>query len=136
LETSADKDRDMSAVARTDLRLFAAEEWPLMNHKGRLRNLAKLLPRWTDRRVRAVYNAEQGVSLRAEEFADIQALIEEENRDEFQALQARIARLEAALFAQDEEFHFDQMAALRSASNGRRGPDVSLTSFNASEEGE
>ncbi len=114
----------MTAAAHLDLRLFAAEEWPLINHKGRLRNLAKLLPNWTDRRVRAVYNAEQGVSLRAEEFADIQALIEEENRNEFQALQARIARLEAALFASDEEFHQPQMAAFRSVADGRRGPDV------------
>lgn len=111
-------------AAQTDLRLYAAERWPTLNHKGRLRELARELANWTARRVRAVYNAEQGVSLRAGERADIEALIEEENRDAFEALQARIARLEAALFAQDEEFHREQVAAFRAAADGRRRNDV------------
>lgn len=123
METPADKDRAVTA-AQIDLRMYAAGEWPLLNHKGRLRALAKLLPDWSERRVRAVYNAESGVSLRAEEHADIQALIEEENRNEFQDLQARIARLEAALFAQDEEFHQPQVAAFREAADGGRGGNV------------
>ncbi len=114
----------MSAAAQIDLRLFAAEEWPLINHKGRLRNLAKLLPNWSERRVRAVYNAESGVSLRAEEQADINALIEEENRNEFQALENRLARLEAALFHTDEAFHHEQVAAFRASADGRRGSNV------------
>lgn len=114
----------MNAAAQIDLRMFAAEEWPLVNHKGRLRNLARLLPKWTERRVRAVYNAEQGVSLRAEERADIEALIQEENRNEFQALEARLARLEAALFHTDAEFHHEQLAAIRAAADGRRGGNV------------
>lgn len=125
----------MSAAAQTSLRLFAADEWPLINHKGRLRNLARLLPQWTERRVRAVYNAEEGVSLRAEEFADIQALIEEENRNEFQTLEARLASMEARLERIDAEFHQPQMAALRSSFDGRRGPDVSLASVNSTQEG-
>lgn len=113
-------------TAAANLRTFAAGEWPHLNHKGRLRELAKQLP-WTNRRVRAVYNAESGVSLRAEEASDIEALnrkIEEANRNEFQDLQARIARLEAALFAQDEEFHQPQVAGLRSATLVGRGNDV------------
>jgi hypothetical protein len=126
LETSAEKDRAVTA-ARIELRMYAAEEWPMLNHKGRLRELARKLPEWTARRVRAVYNAEQGVSLRAGERADIEALIEEENRDAFQTLQARIARLEAALFSQDEEFHQPQMAAFRGAADGRRREDVAGT---------
>ena len=95
----------MTVAAQVNLRLFAASEWPLINHKGRLRNLAKRLPNWTDRRVRSVYNAESGVSLRADEQDDINALIEGKNRNEFQDLQARLARLEAALLQADEEFH-------------------------------
>lgn len=114
------------AAARTDLRDFAAREWPRLNHKGRLAKLCRLLPSWTNRRVRAVYNAEQGVSLRADEQADIERLtpMDEANRDTFQALQARIARLEAALFAQDPEFHQPQMAALRGVVDDGRGDHV------------
>ena len=98
-----------------------------MNHKGRLRELAKELANWTERRVRAVYNAEEGVSLRAEEATDIEALnrkTEEANRNEFAILQSRVARLEAALLRQDEEFHSEQMAAFSAAVDGRRREDV------------
>jgi hypothetical protein len=125
LEKSAGEDRDMSAVAATTLRDYAAREWPRLNHKARLAKLARLLP-WSGRRVRAIYNGETGVSLRAEEQADLDALtrVEEANRHDYQALQARIARLEAALFAQDEEFHREQMAALRGSIDGGRGSHV------------
>lgn len=125
--SSNNERREMSAAAaHVSLRDYAAREWPLMNHKGRLAKLCRALP-WSDRRVRAVYNAEQGVSLRADEQAEIDqrtAKIEEANRDDFQALQARIARLEAALFAQDAEFHQPQMAALREVADDGRGRDV------------
>lgn len=128
---------DMTAAAQTDLRLFAADMWPRLNHKGRIRELCKLLAEWewSDRRVRSVYNAEAGVSLRANEAAAIDALLqaeaeaerqrheEEAVRDDIQALQARIARLEAALLAQDEEFHGPQMAGYRQGVDGRRGSD-------------
>ena len=109
--------------AALSLRSFAAGEWPLLNHKGRLRALCKELSHWSARRVRAVYNSEQGVALRASEQADIDALAEEENRNEFQALAARLARLEAALGQIDPDFHQPQMAAFRSAVDGRRGSD-------------
>ena len=111
-------------AAQTDLRMFAASEWPNLNHKGRLRELAKALPSWTSRRVRSVYNAEQGVSLRAGEKADIEALTDKENQDDFMALQARVARLEAALAVVDEAFFDPQMAAYRQAVHGGRGEDV------------
>jgi hypothetical protein len=117
----------MSAIAaQTDLRDYAAREWPRLNHKGRLAKLCRALP-WSDRRVRAVYNAEQGVSLRADEQAEIAKLtaaIDEANRETFRDLQSRIARLEAALFHQDEAFHSDQMAGLRQAVDIGRGGNV------------
>jgi hypothetical protein len=119
--------RDMSTLAaQGSLRDYAAREWPRFNHKGRLRELCRALPSWTDRRVRAVYNAERGVSLRADEHADIERLtaIEEANRDTFQALQARIARLEAALFQTDAEFHQPTLAALREVADDGRGGHV------------
>lgn len=132
------KDREaMSASAQTMLREYAAFRWPLMNHKGRMAKLAHVL-NLTHRRVVSLYKNEPGVSLRADEMAAIEALrnakAEEANRHEFEDLQARIARLEAALFAQDEEFHSHQMAALRSAADERRGPHVPSASI-GSEEG-
>jgi hypothetical protein len=121
------KDRtEMSAAAQTMLRDYAAFRWPTLNHKGRMGNLARVL-NLTFRRVRSLYQNEPGVSLRADEMAAIEALrnakAEEANKHEFQALEARLARLEAALFQQDEDFYRGQMAALRSAADGRRGHD-------------
>ena len=113
-------------TAQIRLRSYAADRWPTMNHKGRLRQLARELANWTERRVRAVYNAEEGVSLRADEASDIEALnrkIEEANRNDFQALQARVAALEAALLQGDAEFHSEQMPGLRQAAHVGRGAD-------------
>lgn len=117
----------MSIDAAYTMREYAGRRWPTMNHKGRMSRLAGVL-RMGHRRVRSIYQNEFGVRLRADEMAAIEALrerqIEEANQNDFQALQARIARLEAALFAQDEEFHHEQVAALRSAADGRRRGDV------------
>lgn len=114
---------DMSATAQLLLRDYAGHQWPTLNHKGRMARLAGHL-RMGHRRVRALYQNEFGVRVRADEMAAIQSLqqreIEEANRNDFQALQARIARLEAALFQSDEEFHHEQMAALRTTAHGRR----------------
>lgn len=127
---SKDERKDMSATAQLMMRDYAGTRWPSLNHKGRIARLAGVLG-FGHRRVRSIYQNEPGVSLRADEMAAIAALreqkIEEENRNEFQALEARLARLEAALFAQDQDFHQPQMAALRSAADGRRGPDVTDT---------
>lgn len=114
----------MSASAQTMMREYAAFRWPTVNHKGRVAKLARQLG-FNHRRVRAIYQNETGVSLRADEMAAIAALqkVEEANRNDFQALQARIARLEAALFQSDAEFHFEQVAALRASVDGRRGDD-------------
>lgn len=120
---SKDERNDMSATAQTLMRDYAAFRWPTMNHKGRISRLAGVLG-FGHRRTRSLYQNEPGVSLRADEMAAIAALreqkIEEANRHDFQDLQARIARLEAALFAQDEEFHREQVDALRQAVGGGR----------------
>ncbi len=76
---------------------------------------------WGHRRVRTVYQNEPGGRLRADEMAAIEALAEEADRNEFQDLQARIARLEAALFQSDEDFHQPQMAGFRQAVDDGRG---------------
>lgn len=124
---SKDERNEMSAAAQTMLRDYAGLRWPTLNHKGRIARLAGVL-KMGHRRIRSLYQNEPGVSLRADEMAAIAALrerkIEEANRDAFQDLQARIARLEAALFAQDEEFHQQQMAAIRGAARVGRRDDV------------
>lgn len=113
----------MSATAQLLLRDYAGHRWPSLNHKGRMSRLAGHL-KMGHRRIRSLYQNEMGVSVRADEMAAIQSLqqrqIEEANRNDLQDLQARIARLEAALFQSDEEFHHEQMAALRSGTDGRR----------------
>jgi hypothetical protein len=123
LEFPSREREEMSATAQTMLRDYAGIRWPSLNHKGRIARLAGLLG-MGHRRVRSLYQNEPGVSLRADEMAAIAELsqrkIEEANRNDFEALQERIARLEAALFAQDEEFHHDQMAGLRQAADGGR----------------
>jgi len=122
----------MSIDASMTMREYAGQRWPAMNHKGRMSRLATVLG-LGHRRVRSIYQNEPGVRLRAEEMAAIRALqvrkIEEANRDDFAALQDRVARLEAALLAVDQEFHQPQMAGLREAIDGGRGRNVAVSAF-------
>lgn len=115
---------DVGVSARNILREYAARRWPTLNHKGRISRLAGTL-NWTHRRVRTVYQNEPGARLRANEMADAEALENEANRDQFQILQDRVARLEAALLHQDEAFHHEQVAGFRHAVDGGRGNHVS-----------
>jgi hypothetical protein len=112
LEQSA-KDSDMTAAAQTTLRDYAAAEWPRLNHKARLAKLARRLP-WSDRRVRAIYNGEAGVSLRAGEQADLDALIGEA-RHEYRDLAQLAASLHALLYGPDADFYRPQVDAIREA---------------------
>ncbi len=126
LEHQSKERRDMSTAAQTLMREYAGLRWPSMNHKGRIARLAGVLG-FTHRRTRSLYQNEPGARLRADELASIEALnrrIEEGNRNEFAILQSRVARLEAALLRQDEEFHSEQMAAFSAAVDGRRREDV------------
>ena len=123
LETrTATKDRDMTAIAQNDLRNFAAVEWPLMNHKGRIARLAKLLPNLGHRRVRAIYNGEDGVSLRADEQAEITTLTTEA-KHEYRTITALCQGLEALLTHTDADGYSAQIDALRAISRsvGRTG---------------
>jgi hypothetical protein len=81
----------------------------------------------TERRVKSLWEGDPSAVIREHEAEAVRRLvgrIDEANGHDFKALQARIARLEAALFASDAEFHQPQMAALRDAIDGRRGGDV------------
>ena len=130
METSANKkERDMSAAAQIDLRDFAAIQWPKLNHKGRLRELTRRLPEWTARRVRAVYNNESGVALRAGERADIAEITGEadavrRSQENYRALEARLASLEALYARFDPELVGQHVAGARAFARGEVGSAV------------
>lgn len=65
----------MGASATNNLRNYATSRWPMDNHKARIWKLKRTLG-WSERRVRSVYNGENGVSLRAHEQDDLTALFE------------------------------------------------------------
>lgn len=110
----------MSDVAFA-LREYAGLTWPTMNHKGRMAQLARRLG-LGHRRIRAIYQNEPGVALRADEAAAIAALRQEQRAAEhdYADLESRLARLEAFLTQRDEDFHRLQVDALRAAANDRR----------------
>ena len=115
----------VNAAISHDLRVYARRRWPLANDKFRKDRLATLL-RMTGRRIKSLYEGEQSAVIREHEAEAVRQLIgqEEANRNAFQDLQGRIARLEAALFAQDEAFHHEQMVAFRFAAGDGRGGHV------------
>jgi hypothetical protein len=116
--------REMNAALACDLKIYARRRWPLTTDEWRWTRLANLIG-VKPRRMKSLYQGEPTAVVRQHEAEALAKLIrnremEEANRHDFQALQARIARLEAALLTQDEEFHQPQMAALRQAADGRR----------------
>jgi hypothetical protein len=91
--------RDVTMDVATDLRVYAGQRWPTMNHKWRKARLASLLG-MNERRVKSIYEAEQTARLRADEEVRIKALIgrkEEANAASDRAFAERIAALEAEL---------------------------------------
>lgn len=53
------------------VRSAAARKWPDDNHLQRRRHLERLLPNWGSRRVRSLYSAEPGATLRDHEMGDL-----------------------------------------------------------------
>lgn len=115
----------VNAAIASDLRVYARRRWPLENDKYRKHRLASLLG-FSARRIKSLWEAEQTAVIRQHEAEAVRKLlgqqeIAEANRNDIQALQDRIARLEAAITAQDEEFGRAQMAGYREAVGlGRR----------------
>lgn len=124
LESCSKNERDdMSATAQMMMRDYAGTRWPTLNHKGRIARLANTLG-IGHRRVRSLYQNEPGVRLRADEMAAIEALRKVEADDavrtsqqEYRALEARIASLEALFAAGDEEHGRPHLDALRSTAS-------------------
>jgi hypothetical protein len=124
LETQTDKARDMTAItlnASNNLRTYAATKWPLLNNKGRIARLTKELPTFGHRRVRAIYNAEEGVSLRADEQSHIDQLTAEA-KHEYRTITALCQGLEALLSHTDADGYSAQIDALRAISRSMDRP--------------
>ena len=117
METQTNKARDMEATAQMQLRTYAAHQWPLINNKGRIARLAKDLPNLGHRRVRAIYNGEDGVSLRADEQAEIDQLTAEA-KHEYRTITALCQGLEALLSHTDADAYGPQIDALRAIGGG------------------
>jgi hypothetical protein len=121
------------AISR-ELRVYARQTWPLDNDKLRKIKLGRLLL-LSARRIKSFWEGEETAVPRGSETARIEQLIghrigaaaDRENADDFMALQARVARLEAALANVDEAFFDPQVAAYREALHGGRRDDVAGT---------
>lgn len=104
----------MTAVLANDLRVFAGQKWPTMNHKWRKNKLASML-RMSERRVKSIYEADPAARVRADEAERIRALINQEEADA--ALADRIAELEAQVAFLTAAINREQMAATGAASH-------------------
>ena len=123
----------MNAAIAHDLRVYARRRWPSENdkyRKDRLRDLLKV----SVRRMRSLWEGEETAVPRTHETDRIEALIgkkigapdltEEEanavvrSQEEYRALEARIAALEAFFRAGDEEHGGPHLDALRELAAG------------------
>ena len=120
----------MTALAQ-DLRTYAVRRWPTTNHKWRKARLASILG-LTERRVRSIYEGEQTAVLRQHEADAIAKLlgaarereIDGANKHDFQALQARVARLEALLLQRHAGDDHTPLAGAGQGVDGGRGAHV------------
>lgn len=124
--------REVTIEVATDLRIYAGQRWPTMNHKWRKARLASLLG-MNERRVKSIYEAEQTARLRADEEARIKALLgQKEEADDVAdiALAKRISELEAQVAFLVSALAGDELAAKgraddrQSRSLSRRSTDV------------
>jgi hypothetical protein len=121
-----------AAAIGNELRAYSRQRWPLANDKHRKSRLADLLE-MSHRRIKSFWEGEETAVPKPYEISRVERLTgkkilaaaaDGENRDDFMALQARVARLEAALAAVDEDFFDPQVAAYREALHGGRGSNV------------
>jgi hypothetical protein len=119
--------QEVNAALAADLKVFARRKWPLSTDEWRMSRLAHMIGVGT-RRMKSLYQGEATAVLRQHEAEAINRLlkqrqIEEGTRDDIAALQDRIARLEAALLPQDEDFNSVQMEGYRQSVAIGRGKD-------------
>lgn len=108
---SSTEREQVSASVQTMMRDYAAIEWPELNHKGRMAQLARTLG-FGHRRTRALYQNEWGVRVRADEMAALEQLTREA-RHEYRDLAQLAASLQALLYGPEADFYRPQVDAIR-----------------------
>lgn len=91
--------REVSVAVSTELRLYAGQRWPTMNHKWRKARLASLLG-MNERRVKSLYEGDPSARIRQDEISRIEALVSARRGTADaadRALSKRVAELEANL---------------------------------------
>lgn len=133
-ETLTSKDAIKKMNAASVLREEARFRWPtLQYHQERIWRLREWL-QWSHRRVRSIYNAEDGVSLRGEEALRIEQIrVSQEQRkqtaqeassavrrsqENYRALEARLSALEALYSQIDPELIGEHVAGARAFARG------------------
>lgn len=136
-----------SAVLREEARF----RWPsLQYHQDRIWSLREWL-KWSHRRVRSIYNAEDGVSLRGEEALRIEQIrTSQEQRkqaaqeatdavrrsqENYRALEARLSALEALYASIDPELIGEHVAGARAFARGEVSGPVLRGQGNGSDRG-
>ena len=117
--------QEVNAALAADLKVFARQKWPLSTDEWRMTRLANMIGVGV-RRMKSLYQGEPTAVLRHHEAEAIAKLLkqrkaEEAVRDDIEALQERIARLETALLQTDAEYHSVQLEGYRQGMVGGRG---------------
>ena len=132
-----DANKKMTVNAASVLREEARFRWPtLQYHQERIWRLRDWL-QWSHRRVRSIYNAEDGVSLRGEEALRIEEIRTSQERrkqaaqeasdavrrsqENYRALEARLSALEALYARFDPELVGQHVGAARAFARGEVG---------------
>jgi hypothetical protein len=121
--------QEVNAALAADLKVFARQKWPLSTDEWRMTRLANMVGVGV-RRMKSLYQGEPTAVLRHHEAEAIAKLLkqrkaEEAVRDDIEALQERIARLETRLLQTDEEYHSVQLEGYRQGMAGGRGSNGS-----------
>lgn len=121
--------QEVNAALAADLKIFARQKWPLSTDEWRMTRLANMIGVGV-RRMKSLYQGEPTAVLRHHEAEAIAKLLkqrkaEEAVRDDIEALQERIARLETALLQTDAEYHSVQLEGYRQGMAGGRGSNGS-----------
>jgi hypothetical protein len=135
IEANSERREVNTAVVSREMRSYARQRWPLANDKARKEAWRRLLG-VTARRIKSLWEGEETAVPRATETTLVEQIIghrigaaaEEEEQDalrssqeNYRALEARLARVEALFESVDPEFGSEFVAAFRAQIRGPCG---------------